>query len=710
MVNSPDPNNTQSQNKQTQDERVWKEFDRNEFINTDKTRKKSPRPPRERRRKGWRVSISCSGMLLLLLLNVLLLTIVNWPLLQARLRPTQGPTLTDLVSLPTKDTSTTPNPTESATPTVSPLPPTLPMGDIQPPSTISIKNGLIVLALQEGNDTHLFAYQPEQLPYTRLTSGPWDDITPAISPDGQMVAFASNRNGYWDLYLLRLTTGEVNQLTDTPEYDAAPSWSPDSVWLVYESYQNNNLDLLITPIDGSLSPSTLSDNLATEHSPSWSPKGREIAFISNRSGENEIWIADLNQTDPEQRFRNFSRDTRSKEIHPTWSPDGNLLAWASILEGHHNLLISELDAQSHPYILGSGDWPVFSADGETLLSILLAPNQAYLTAYPVERPGLTLPVIQIPGTVQGITWANAAFPLPLPDAYRQAIAITPTALYETIVTPSGDSPGDRAFLVNLPTEVAAPYPLLHDRVDESFNALRQQLGHTIGWDYLDTLQNAYVPLTSSLEPGMQHDWLYTGRAFATNSLPLNAGWLQVVREDFGAETYWRIYARTRFQEGSSGIPMHDLPWNFDPRYSGDPEAFQAGGRQAPAIPAGYWIDLTNYVRAYHWKRLPAVLTWQNALPLTRYNVFALTEELDWYTAMLELYPPEALVTPTVLIPPTRTPTRTRRWYFTDTPTLTNTLRPTNTPIPPTETPTEKLESTRRATRTQTPSKTKTPTP
>src|SRR5215510_13353890 len=59
--------------------------------------------------------------------------------------------------------------------------------------------GMVVFSYEEDGYAHLFAYIPEQMPLTRLTSGNWDDITPAASPDGKKIAFASNRNGFWDL-------------------------------------------------------------------------------------------------------------------------------------------------------------------------------------------------------------------------------------------------------------------------------------------------------------------------------------------------------------------------------------------------------------------------------------------------------------------------------------------------------------------------------
>src|SRR5215212_3404167 len=67
---------------------------------------------------------------------------------------------------------------------------------------------LIIFSLEEDGYAHLFAYIPNRLPRTRITAGDWDDITPAPSPDGKRIVFASNRNGFWDLYSLELSTGD----------------------------------------------------------------------------------------------------------------------------------------------------------------------------------------------------------------------------------------------------------------------------------------------------------------------------------------------------------------------------------------------------------------------------------------------------------------------------------------------------------------------
>lgn len=670
------------------------------------------RPPRPRRRKGWSVRLTCSGVFLLAFLNLVVLALVGWPLIQMRLGLIPSPT-----GLPAPDLTTTPTAPPTSTETFTPTPslsPLPPQDSPVPLSDLTLRGGVIILALREGVHTHLFAYQPEKLPLTRLTSGDWEDTAPALSPDGRWVAFSSDRNGYWDVYLLDLPSGEIQQVTESPEYDGAPSWSPDSLWLSYESYLDNNLEIMIAPADASQAPIRLTTDAAADFSPAWSPLGRQIAFVSNRSGENEIWIASLD-VPGEDRYTNISQDARTTESHPAWSPDGMHLAWAAQKGGYHGLFLWRSDQpQNPPLAVGSGDWPLFSPDGGQILALLNDPYRSYLTAYEATAPGLALSPLALPGAVGGLSWRDVNLPWPLPEPYRAAIALTPTPLWVAQLAPSTPSPGGRENVVALPADVDAPHPMLLDEVDEAFVALRDHLGTDLGWDFLGSLENAYLPLTSALDPGLGADWLFTGRAFTVNTLPINAGWMVVVREDYGEDTYWRIYLRTRFQDGSAGAPLHDFPWDFNARFSGDTVAYETGGERLKAAPSGYWIDFSAYAAAYGWERLPALVMWRSAYPQARFNAFVQTGGLEWRDAMLQLYPPDVLVTPTIVVPPTRTLTPTPRWYQTPTPTLTDTPRPTYTPVTPSATPSATPTSAPRTPtptrRTRTPFPTRTPTP
>lgn len=577
-------------------------------------------------------------------------------------------------NLPLTDTPTTlfsPTPAPTQTPyviTATPHPELLPTSG---PSNV------FILSLADSGYDHLFAYNPQSLPLTRLTTGKWDDVTPALSPDSSSVAFASNRNGYWDLYRLDLQSGETARLTDTPAFDAAPSWSPDGVWLVYESYVDGNLQLLIQSVKDPAQPIIrLTKDNASDFFPAWSPLGRKIAFVSNRSGQNEIWIADLDRLGNE-RYSMVSQNAGTLISHPAWSTDGQLLSWSAIDPSTALSGIYVWDGRTPATparLIGNGDWPIWQ-DSQHFATRLTSVNQTYLTGYTVPQGGISLPTIQLPGSLGGLSYGT--IPLPLPGPFKSTAALTPDPMYVVKLTPVQDIPAGRDWLVPL-NGVNAPYPKLDGQVTDSFQALRSRLIQEAGWDVLgNNLENAYIPLTTPLDPGMGEDWLYTGRAFTLNSSLLDGGWMVVVREDFGSQTFWRLYLRTRAQDGSQGEPLNQLPWDFSAR--SDPTAYDQGGRLMTSIPSGYWLDLTSLALQYGWERQAAMINWRTFFNGTRFNEFANTQGLDWRTAMLKLYPPDVLVTPTLVYPPTRTPTQVPPWYQSPTPTDTATLNPTSTP-------------------------------
>lgn len=515
-----------------------------------------------------------------------------------------------------------------------------------------------VLALREYFHTHLYLFHPDFLPLTRLTFGDWDDITPALSPDGERLAFASDRNGAWDLYTLDLGTGEILQITDTPEYDAGPTWSPDGLFLAYESLVEGNLEILIASLDQDEAPIRLTEDPGPDHSPVWSPLGREIAFVSVRSGQPDIWVADLQ--DAGDRFRNLTASPEAIERRPAWSPDGLRLVWAAVRNGLHEILIGQADGQSPPTIVGQGSWPVWSPSAGMIIAGLEAPNQVLLTGFSLQTPGLiALPALRLPGKLEGLVWGTLGLADPLPagiQAAASAIEAGPTLIPAPL---NGGQAEDREKVVLL-EGVQAPDPRLRESVVPAFHALRERATAALGWDYLASLDQAFIPLTTTLPPGLGQDWLYTGQAIAVSTAPLSAGWLFIVREDFGQQTYWRVYLRARFQDGSQGRPIYDQTWDFDARYSGDPNIYESGGVLDEAAPEGYWVDFTEIARVLGWERLPALVSWRTYYQAARFNEFVFQPGLGWREAMLALYPPEVLVTPSPITPvtPSATPTRT----------------------------------------------------
>ncbi|HND93951.1 MAG TPA: hypothetical protein PLI75_19365, partial [Anaerolineales bacterium] len=565
------------------------------------------------------------------------------------------------------------------------------------------EDNLVFLSIEENGYAHLFVQSnpPQNLPLTRITTGTWNDIAPALSPDRTQLAFASDRNGFWDLYILNLQSGSINQITNSPQYDSAPSWSPDSQWLVFETYTNENLEVSVVSVNDRTQPILpITQHPASDHSPVWAPDGRHVAFISTRSGDSDVWLANLDLTG-EDRFQNLSNTPFASENYPVWNFDGSQLLWASISQtiGYSGLYIwNANDPNRTAYWIGDGTWGAWNETAEKIVAVTNGANQQYLTSYDIKGTLLLAPT-PLPGRARGLTWGFANLSNPLPETFTQAAQITPPALWAPQITPETDIPNERWHVVQI-ADVQAPYPQMHDLVDESFNSLRNRVIIETGWDVLASLESAFIPLTTSLDPGLEEDWLYTGRAFAINPLMADTGWMLTLREDIGAQTYWRVYIRTTIQDGSLGEPIHNAPWNLSARYELNPRTYEQGGEYA-TVPSGYWIDITALSAAYGWERLPALPNWRTYYAGARFTEFALTNGLTWYNAMLELYPVEALVTPTRVLAPSLTPTRTA--------TPTETPRPTRTPRP-TSTPTLSPTPTVSPTPTLSPTVTDTPTP
>ncbi|MCL4562875.1 MAG: hypothetical protein M1281_19960 [Chloroflexi bacterium] len=623
-------------------------------------------------------------LLALLVLNLVILVGLGWSVINrinllpsADKKKTSTPTLTQ-ASLDTQTPVTRPIPNITQTPTST--------GIVPKPVSWPAAQGAFLLALPEAGYTHLFAYQPFSLPLTRLTSDPWDDITPALSPDGKSVAFSSRRNGYWDLAQLNLDDGRFTALTDTGDYDANPSWSPDGLWLAFETYHANAFQIGILSLHHpEQTPIFLEGGPQNARSPAWSPQGRKIAFIATQGSSDEVWVADLDQVS--NRYSRLPQNANTSKQHPAWSPDGQKLAWAQQQEGGA-WSIQVWDAarpEASPHSLGEGDWPVWSPDGSILATRLSTPAQTFLTAYQFSTGLVALPPQPLSGNLQGLDWKSSSLQ-PLLPPLAQISQLTPTPAWSQSHATTLEGSQGRAALAPL-QDIVVPYAFLNENAVQAFRALRSRVTDELGWDFLSTLENAYVPLTSPLAPGLGNDWLYTGRAIAVNTLPSTAGWLVTVREDYGGSTYWRVYVKTRYQDGSQGAPLMQIPWDLTNRYSMDPHEYDQGGSPAASIPGGYWLDFTDIASRFGWERQPALANWRSFYPASRVNEFVLRENLDWEAAMLELYPPEVLLTPTLLPTKGYTATPAPSWFRSPTPSLTPlpsstpTRRPTWTPRP-----------------------------
>lgn len=521
------------------------------------------------------------------------------------------------------------------TPTPGPPPPPGPT-----PTPVGSGGTLAFTMRHNGNsDIYLLSQNTGQL--LRLTYDPAEDRDPAWSPDGQWLAFASRRAGNWDLYLMDMHTGTVLRLTRDPAFEARPSWSPDSQWLAYEVYDGENLDLHIIHINGE-PRYRLTNHPAPDFSPAWSPDGRHIAFTSLRDGSKDIHVISLDTGE----ILNLTNSPEQQEDFPAWSPDGAFLAYSAGPPGNEEIRILPFDTAAiatgelRPLLFGTGGEPTWSPDGNALAFVYRRGDTSYLIAANVSGWALAQEGYSTRDWMSRPAWS----PHPIPADLAQQLAARMTQpeppLYLELLL--NTDPNPRTYsLVGLPgVNNGDNIEKLSDRVNDSFNALRQRVKEETGWDYLSILGDSWRPMNHTPRPGQGRiSWHVCGRAIDINQGFLTNGRIELVREDIGGVTYWRVYIKAARQDGSLGEPLRDRPWDLAARSRGGLATIQ-GGELKAEVPAGYYVDFTTLAADYGWERRNALSNWRNSWFDIEWWHFQKTEGMSWYECMLELYTEE----------------------------------------------------------------------
>ena len=148
----------------------------------------------------------------------------------------------------------------------------------------------------------------------QLTDDPAEDEYPAWSPDGTMIAFASERDGNREIYTMNADGSDEIRRTNANASDFAPTWSPDGSKILY---RHSGELWTITPTGAN--PTLLIEGAT----PDYSPNGGKIAFSENDDGDYEIFVADSDGSDPVQLTHNDVADWE-----PAWSPDGSMIVFS----------------------------------------------------------------------------------------------------------------------------------------------------------------------------------------------------------------------------------------------------------------------------------------------------------------------------------------------------------------------------------------------
>lgn len=208
-------------------------------------------------------------------------------------------------------------------------------------------------------------------PLAATAISPSEPSKPSPTPIGGTgeIAFASQRSGMLQIWIINSSTKVLRQVTNIPDGACQPTWSPDGKQLIFispcktkkEIYDGAGMYLINA--DGS-GEQPLPASPEGDFDPAWSPDGKRLAFTSLRTGRPSIFLMDMNTFGVTEISQSQFAD-----LQPAWSPQSRQIAFVrKIVSGQISIMSedgSQQDAFSPPGNVNNST-PVWSRDGEVI--------------------------------------------------------------------------------------------------------------------------------------------------------------------------------------------------------------------------------------------------------------------------------------------------------------------------------------------------------
>jgi TolB protein len=205
----------------------------------------------------------------------------------------------------------------------------------------------------------------------RLTKNLLTDVFPAVSRDGKHIAFTRDIRGYAQVFVLDLRDRKVRMLTHAHANSGLPAWSPDGRVIAFATDRNapEGDEIWVMNADGSAQqPLTHNFPSTNDAWPSWAPDGKRIAFARETPSASAIYVVNLDGS----RLQQLTRQNESLDTQPAWSPQGKEIVYESdlfMLPGQ--LFAMRTDGTGRRQLtdpsVGASSRPSWSSDGRRIV-------------------------------------------------------------------------------------------------------------------------------------------------------------------------------------------------------------------------------------------------------------------------------------------------------------------------------------------------------
>lgn len=205
------------------------------------------------------------------------------------------------------------------------------------------KNGdKILFQSNEKGHWQLMIYDTMTRAQLPVMEDDYNNNFPDWSADNAWIAFASDRDGNEEIYMMRTDGSMLRRLTNDPGRDIHPYFSPDGRYLLFNSTRGNgSFDIYrYTIATGELI--RLTDTPENETCARFSPNMKQIVFLKNDDASDDVFIADASLMKP----RNLTQTPSTTDGWPMFSPDGQWIYWSSRESGTYHIYKIRLDGTS----------------------------------------------------------------------------------------------------------------------------------------------------------------------------------------------------------------------------------------------------------------------------------------------------------------------------------------------------------------------------